>query len=94
MKALRSIACASARRTRTSSNGFLLVVDRHDALAGGAADHDREALVGLELLERLRRVHARHAVDVAGQQRGDLRRRVVDEAERSRACSFTVAASR
>ena len=50
-------------------------------LPARGADLDDEALVGLQLLERLRRVEARHAVDVAGQQRGHARGRVVDEAE-------------
>ena len=61
--------------------GLLLVVDRHDRLAFGAADDDREARIVLELLQALERAVARHAVDVAGEQRRDLRGRVVDEAE-------------
>ena len=81
MKALRSMACMIARRTRTSfSGGFLLLMARMP-LPAVLADLDREALVGLELLQALRRDATRHAVDVAGQQRRDLRRRVADEAE-------------
>ena len=59
----------------------------------GAADLHREALVGLELRRVLRRAEARHAVDVAGQQRRHLRGRVVDEAKVT-FFIFTAAASR
>jgi hypothetical protein len=88
MKALRSMACVMRAAHAHVVEGLLAVVDRQDALARGAADLHREALVALELLERLQRAEARHAVDVAGQQRGHLRRRVVDEAE-GHARSFT-----
>jgi hypothetical protein len=50
MKAWRSMACHGAAHPHVVQR-LALVVDGEDALAGGAADLDREALVGLELLE-------------------------------------------
>ena len=81
MIALRSIAAASARRTRTSSNGFFLLLIVMIVLPSVPPITHREARIALELLQALERAEARHAVDVAGEQRRDLRRRIADEAE-------------
>ena len=80
MKALRSMACISARRTRTSfSGGFLLLIARMPLPAVSPISTVKR--LSAWNCFRLCGAEARHAVDVAGQQRRHLRRRVVDEAE-------------
>ena len=75
MTALRSIAAAIARRTRTSSNGFFLLLMARMVLPSvpPTATVKRGSLWNcFRLCER---AEARDAVDVAGEQRRDLRRR-------------------
>ena len=64
--------------------GLARVVGREDDLALGGADHDGEARVLLQPLDQLGRLEAREGVDVAGQQRVHLRRRVLDDLEHHR----------
>jgi hypothetical protein len=59
--------------------GLLAVVDGEDRLALGLARLDREAPVGPQPAQRLGRADVGPQVDVAGEQRGDLRRRIADE---------------
>ena len=57
------------------------VVGREDRLALRRADDHLETLVGLETAHQLGRLEAGEGVDVAGQQRVDLRRGILDELE-------------
>ncbi len=60
---------------------LLLVVDRKDRLALGAADQHLETRIALELAKAPVRSKVGHDVDVAGKHRRDFRRRIGDEAE-------------
>ena len=70
-----------ARRTRTSSSGFFLLLIARMVLAREPRHDHLEPGVVLELRHAARR-HARERVHVAGQQRRHLGRRIGDEAER------------
>jgi hypothetical protein len=77
---LRSIAIGDRAAHAHVVEGLLLVVDGQDGLGARAGHHHLELRVALELGHAARR-DAREGVDVAGQQRGNLRGRVGDEAE-------------
>jgi hypothetical protein len=60
---------------------FLGVVGRQDDLAFGRADDDGEARILLQTVDQLRRLEAWERIDIAGQQRVHLRRRILHDLE-------------
>ena len=59
----------------------LLVVHGEDGLALGRADGHGKARIGCQHRQVLGRLEVREGVDIAGHQRGELRRRIGDDAE-------------